>query len=87
MISIFVPFALCNLLYMTLHVTASGSFPKPLTPKQEQECLMKIRQGDEEARNTLIIHNLRLVAHIIKNGASKRRIFSGPALRRTPLQI
>ena len=66
MVSIFVPMALCNLLYMTLHVTAGGSFPKPLTPKQERECLLKIREGDEEARNTLIVHNLRLVAHIIK---------------------
>ena len=58
--------ALCNLLYMTLHVTTGGSFPKPLTPKQERECLQKIKDGDEEARNTLIVHNLRLVAHIIK---------------------
>ncbi len=66
MVSIFVPMALCNLLYMTLHVTTGGSFPKPLTPKQERECLQKIKEGDEEARNTLIIHNLRLVAHIIK---------------------
>ena len=66
MVSIFVPMALCNLLYMTLHVTTGGSFPKPLTPKQERECLQKIKEGDEEARNTLIVHNLRLVAHIIK---------------------
>ncbi len=59
MVSIFVPMALCNLLYMTLHVTTGGSFPKPLTPKQERECLQKIKEGDEEARNTLIVHNLR----------------------------
>ena len=60
MVSIFVPMALCNLLYMTLHVTTGGSFPKPLTPKQERECLQKIKEGDEEARNTLIVHNSRV---------------------------
>lgn len=74
MVSIFVPMALCNLLYMTLHVTTGGSFPKPLTPKQERECLQKIKEGDEEARNTLIVHNLRLVAHIIKKDYCKRLI-------------
>lgn len=58
--------ALCNLLYFALHVTYSGSFPKPLTPRQERECLEKIRQGDLAAKNMLIEHNLRLVAHIVK---------------------
>ena len=58
--------ALCNLLYFALHVTSSGTFPKPLTPRQERECLERIRKGDREAKNTLIEHNLRLVAHIVK---------------------
>ena len=51
---------------LTLHVTSSGSFPRPLSERQERECLEKIRQGDKEARNTLVEHNLRLVAHIVK---------------------
>ena len=59
-------FALCNLLYLSLHVTGSGSFPKPLSAKEEAQCLLRIREGDEEARSILIEHNLRLVAHIIK---------------------
>ena len=58
--------ALCNLLYLALHVTCSGTFPKPLSHRQERECLIRIRQGDAEAKNQLIEHNLRLVAHIVK---------------------
>jgi RNA polymerase sporulation-specific sigma factor len=45
---------------------ASGSFPKPLTAEEEKKYLDLWQQGDEEARNVLIEHNLRLVAHIVK---------------------
>lgn len=55
-----------NLLYFALHISGSNSFPKPLTAKEEQECLQLIKQGDEQAKNKLIEHNLRLVAHIVK---------------------
>lgn len=44
----------------------SGSFPEPLSQQQEQCYLEKLKNGDEEARNILIEHNLRLVAHIVK---------------------
>lgn len=44
-----------------------GSFPKPLSPEKEHELLQKMQEdGDEEAREQLIEHNLRLVAHIVK---------------------
>ena len=43
-----------------------GSFPKPLTPKEEAHYLALSAQGDLEARNILIERNLRLVAHIMK---------------------
>ena len=43
-----------------------GSFPKPLTPEEEQYYLQRSAQGDLEARNILIERNLRLVAHIMK---------------------
>ena len=43
-----------------------GSFPKPLSPKEEQYYLERSAQGDLEARNILIERNLRLVAHIMK---------------------
>lgn len=57
---------LCDLLYFALHVTGTGSFPRPLTAKEERECLKQIALGDEDAKARLIEHNLRLVAHIIK---------------------
>ena len=43
-----------------------GSFPKPLTPEEEQRYLMQSAAGSLDARNTLIERNLRLVAHIMK---------------------
>ena len=49
-----------------LHPTCSSSFPLPLTKEEEEECLRKIKEGDEKAKDTLIEHNLRLVVHIIK---------------------
>ena len=66
MYSFLICFALCNLLYFALNITGNGTFPKPLSAKEEQQCLERIKQGDTEARNQLIEHNLRLVAHIIK---------------------
>lgn len=66
MYSLLVIFALSNLLYFALHVTSGGSFPKPLSQKDERECFEKIKLGDVGAKNKLIEHNLRLVAHIIK---------------------
>lgn len=42
------------------------SFPKPLSAKEEKECIARCRAGDREARNCLIEKNLRLVAYIAK---------------------
>lgn len=58
--------ALSGLIFFVLHVTGSGSFPRPLTAREEQECLERMHQGDEASKSRLIEHNLRLVAHIIK---------------------
>lgn len=52
--------------FFLLHVCGNGSFPKPLSAKEERECLVKAKNGDIYARNKLVEHNLRLVAHIIK---------------------
>ena len=49
--------------------TASYSnniFPDPLSPEEEKICIEKAKMGDKFARNELIEHNLRLVAHIVK---------------------
>ncbi len=48
------------------YIANGNSFPKPLDPKEEQKYLLRSLEGDMEARNILIEHNLRLVAHIVK---------------------
>ena len=45
---------------------SSGSFPRALKAEEERECLERFAAGDQAARDTLIVHNLRLVAHIVK---------------------
>ena len=56
-----------NILYFMLHLSSTNSFPKPLSAKEEQEEFVKFhRDGDINARNKLVNHNMRLVAHIIK---------------------
>ena len=52
-------------LLLALHLEA-GSFPRPMTAKVEIETFAALRAGDSTAREKLIRHNLRLVAHIIK---------------------
>ena len=47
-----------------------NSFPKPLTEEEEDRYLTLYEQGDAEAKNKLIEHNLRLVAHIVKKYAN-----------------
>lgn len=42
------------------------SFPKPLSTKEEADYLRRCKEGDKDARDKLIEHNLRLVAHIVK---------------------
>lgn len=56
-----------NGLFFTLRLSGTGgSFPRPLKREEEQEYLKRMAEGDMDARNALIEHNLRLVAHIIK---------------------
>ena len=47
-------------------VQGKGSFPKPLSAEEEKKYLEAARAGDNEAKNILIKHNMRLVAHIAK---------------------
>ena len=56
---------LSSIFHFALHLTGD-SFPKPLSLKEEKECFEKIAKGDNDARNRVIEHNLRLVAHIVK---------------------
>lgn len=57
---------LSGIVYLFLHVTGSGTFPKALSAQEEKRCLEEMAQGSETARRTLIEHNLRLVAHIVR---------------------
>ena len=70
MLSAILSFLSSYALVFVLHVMGAGTFPKPLSPKQEQEQLRLLKEGDRAARNTLIEHNLRLVAHIVKKYSS-----------------
>ncbi len=55
-----------KILFFTSAVGGKGSFPKPLPPEEEARCLRLAREGDKEAKDKLIRHNMRLVAHIVK---------------------
>lgn len=44
----------------------NNAFPQPLSPEEEKKYLQLMARGDRHARNVLIEHNLRLVAHIVK---------------------
>lgn len=46
----------------------TGSFPRPLSEQEEHHYLAQAKAGNTEARNILIEHNLRLVAHIMNKG-------------------
>ena len=65
MFAAFLSFLAGNMLYFMLHIE-STSFPRPLTPQREKECFDAMRAGDMAARDELISHNLRLVAHVVK---------------------
>ena len=55
---------------LILHLSAKSAFPKPLPPEEEAQMVEKMLGGDGSARDKLIEHNLRLVAHIAKKYAS-----------------
>lgn len=63
-----------NLIKDMLFFTGSYSnnvFPDPLSKEVEERCIKEMSEGSKEARNTLIEHNLRLVAHIVKKFENK----------------
>lgn len=55
---------------LALHLSGKSSFPKPLSAAEEAELVARHANGDAEARDKLIVHNLRLAAHIAKKYAS-----------------
>lgn len=55
-----------KILLFSSYINNTQGFPKPLTLEEEKECFKKYKQGDKAAKDKLINHNLRLVAHIVK---------------------
>lgn len=47
-------------------IVTGSSYPKPLPPQEEADCIKKMKEGDNIAREKLINHNMRLVAHVAK---------------------
>ena len=60
-----------HFLFFALHFDNKTVFPKPLSSSEERECFEKMSAGDKSAREKLISHNLRLVAHVIKKYVSE----------------
>lgn len=55
-----------KIMLFSSYINNNSSFPKPLTKEQEEEYLKAYENGDESAKEIIIQHNLRLVAHIVK---------------------
>ena len=55
-----------KIMLFSSYIKNCSSFPKPLTPEEEKMYLEKYEKGDEKAKEILIEHNLRLVAHVVK---------------------
>lgn len=55
-----------NSTFLVGYISNNNLFPEALNSEEEKKYIMLMKQGDEEARNILIEHNLRLVAHVCK---------------------
>ena len=63
-----------NCLLLMGYISGGKSFPKPLSKDEEKKYIELMAKGDEDARQKLIEHNLRLVAHIAKKYAATPRV-------------
>ena len=55
-----------HFLHLVLGINTPQSFPPPLSPSEEKRCFLAMERGDTQAREKLILHNLRLVSHIVR---------------------
>ncbi len=66
---------LTRVMHLILGIGTPQNFPPPLSQEEEQGCFRLARMGDADARQKLILHNLRLVSHIVRkyySGASNQ---------------
>lgn len=73
MYTFLIKLALENLLLFGLHFEGKNHFPKQLSAREEADCIKKIAAGDASARDRLIVHNLRLVAYIVRKNYPEAR--------------
>ena len=66
MIAAFLFWVIKDCLFLLGYISGRQSFKKPLAPAEEREMLLRMSQGDEEARQALIEHNMRLIVHIAR---------------------
>ena len=66
---------LSRFLHVMLGISTPNNFPPPLPKEEEHEAFLHAREGDSAAREKLILHNLRLVSHIVRKyySASKNQ--------------
>ena len=57
---------LSNLIHLMLGIGSQQSFPPPLSPEKERALFLQMEKGNADARKELILHNLRLVSHIVR---------------------
>lgn len=69
-VNLFIELLLKQLFMLMGYMSNLNSFPKQLSKKEEDELLLRYKEGDDDAKNKLIEHNLRLVAHIAKKYTS-----------------
>lgn len=55
-----------HIFHVILGISTPNKFPRPLSPEEELEAFKLAREGNEDARQKLILHNLRLVSHIVR---------------------
>ena len=55
-----------RILHLVLGINTPQAFPPTLSDEEERECFLAAESGDEDARQNLILHNLRLVSHIVR---------------------
>ena len=66
MLTAFMLWIIRDCLFLLGYISGRQSFPKPLSPEEERDALLKMREGDENARQQLIEHNMRLIVHVAR---------------------